>query len=165
MQFFVALGTHSKQFNRLLKALDSLVASKKIKGKIFAQIGNSTYEPKNFPFKKFLTPKEYERKMKSADIIISHAGAGSIITALKYEKPLVVVPRLKRFDEHTDDHQIDLAKALDEKGKAIAVLNLRNLLQAIQRAKRFKPKTKSDRLRLIKRIRNFLEDCNASKKN
>ena len=159
MRIFIALGTHPQQFDRLLKALDRLVASKKIKGKIFAQIGNSTYEPKNFPFRKFLKPKEYEREMKSADIIISHAGAGSIITALKYEKPLIVVPRLKRFNEHTDDHQIDLARALEEKGKALAVFNLRNLAQAIKKAKHFKPKTKSDRTKLIKRIRTFLEEC------
>ncbi|RLG69390.1 MAG: hypothetical protein DRO07_02400, partial [Candidatus Iainarchaeum archaeon] len=86
MRIFIALGTHPQQFNRLLKALDRLVAGKKIKGKLFAQIGNSSYEPKNFPFKKFLKPEEYEREMKRADIVISHAGAGSIITALKYEK-------------------------------------------------------------------------------
>ena len=164
MRIFIALGTHPQQFNRLLKALDRLVAGKRIKGKLFAQIGNSSYEPKNFPFTKFLKPKEYEREMKCADIIISHAGAGSIITALKYEKPLIVVPRLKRFNEHTDDHQIDLARALDERGKAIAVFDLCNLAQAIRKAKRFRPKTKSARAKLIKRIRTFLEGCTCERR-
>jgi UDP-N-acetylglucosamine transferase subunit ALG13 len=163
MQIFVALGTHKQQFNRLLKALDKLAESNGIDAEIFAQIGNSDYEPKNFPFRRFLNPKEYEQRMKNADIIISHAGAGSIITALKYEKPLVVVPRLKRFGEHTNDHQIDLAKALAERGKVLAVFDLKDLLQAIEKAKHFKPETKSDRERLIARIRKFLEECSCNR--
>ncbi len=160
MRIFVALGTHPQQFDRLLKAIDELVEKKKLKADIFAQIGNSTYEPKNYAFKRFLSPKEYEQKMKNASIIISHAGAGSIITALKYAKPLIVVPRLKRFNEHTDDHQIDLANALAERGKAIAVFDTKDLLKAIRKAKRFKPKIKSDRAKLINRIKKFLDDLN-----
>ena len=162
MQIFVALGTHKQQFNRLLRALDDLAENKALDAEIFAQIGSSDYEPKNFPFKRFLNPKEYEQRMRNADIVISHAGAGSIITALKYEKPLVVVPRLKRFGEHTNDHQIDLAKALAERHKVLAVFDLKELPKAIEKAKHFKPETESDRAKLIARIRKFLEECSCN---
>ena len=159
MRIFVALGTHSKQFNRLLKAIDKLVAEKRVTGDVFAQIGNSTYLPKAFPFKKFLTPEDYEQRIKDADIIVSHAGAGSILTALKYEKALVVVPRLRKFGEHTDDHQIDLARALEKRNKAIAVFDVHGLERAIKAAEHFKPKIESDRAKLIARIKKFLEGC------
>jgi len=165
MKIFIALGTHKQQFNRLLKAMDKIAGSKAIDAKIFAQIGNSDYEPKHFPFARFLRPDEYEKEIKNADVVISHAGAGSIITALQYRKPLIIVPRLKKFGEHTDDHQIDLAKALDERKKAIAVFNPDELLDAIKKAKDFKPKTESDKEKLIARIKGFLEECSCKKRN
>lgn len=163
MRIFVAVGTHKQQFNRLLKAMDK-IAEKEKNIAIFAQIGNSSYLPRNYSFKKFLAPAEYEDEIKKADIVVSHAGAGSIITALEYGKPLIVVPRLKKFDEHTDDHQIDLARALDEKGKAIAVFELEALHDALQKARKFRPKTKSDRAMLVARIKRFLEECSCKRR-
>lgn len=159
MRIFVPLGTHSQQFNRLLKKIDFLLREKKIKASVFAQIGHSNYKPKEYSFKKFLSPQKFEQEFKNSDLIISHAGAGSIINALKFQKPLIVVPRRKEYSEHTNNHQIDLAKALGEKKKAIAVLDLKELLKAIKKAKHFNPKTKSDKQNLVNKIREFLKGC------
>ena len=152
---FVTVGTHTQQFNRLLEKVDELVEGKKIKEEVFAQTGNSSFEPKNFSFKKFLNAAEFEEKIGKSSIVISHGGAGAIISALRHNKPLVVVPRLLEFKEHTNSHQVDLAKALHEKGKAIAVFELNRLENAVRKAKSFSPKVSEERKRLVKALNDF----------
>ena len=110
---FVTVGTHGQQFDRLLKKIDQLKGEQKISEEIFAQIGHSTFSPKNFSFKKFLSDSEFEKKVSQSSLVISHAGAGAIITSLKYAKGLVLVPRMQEFGEHTDSHQIDLARFME----------------------------------------------------
>ena len=158
MKIFATVGTHPQQFNRLFRELDSLSASGKINAKIFAQTGNSDYKPKNFPFKKFINSAEYEKEFGKADAIVSHGGAGAIIAALKAKKPLVIVPRRKKFSEHTDDHQLDLAEALGRRGKAIYVKDLSALPEAIGKTVNFRPEKKSEKEMLVKRIEKFLSE-------
>ena len=135
---FVTVGTHSQQFNRLLEKLDELKKSGKMKEELFAQTGNSSFVPKNFKSKKFLSDNEFEETVKKASMVISHGGAGAIITALKYGKKLVLVPRLKEFGEHTDSHQLDLARFMESEKKALAVFNIDDLEKKILQAKTFK---------------------------
>jgi UDP-N-acetylglucosamine transferase subunit ALG13 len=157
MRIFVSLGTHPQQFNRILKELDSLLASKKIRAAVFAQTGNSDFEPKNFSFKRFISSAAMASEIAKADIVVSHGGAGSIIDALSQKKPLVIVPRLKAFGEHTNDHQLDLAKAMEREGKAIAVLDMKRLGSAIKKAASFKPKQSEGSARMVAAINSFLK--------
>ncbi len=154
---FVSVGTHPQPFDRLLREIDKLVQQGRLKGKVFAQIGNSGYEPKNFAFKRFVEEKEYEGSFRKTDIVVSHGGAGTIINALRFGKRLVVVPRLQRFGEHTNDHQLDLAAALEKQGKCIAVREISQLEKALGMASNFKPRLASNREMLVKRIKAFLE--------
>ena len=154
---FVSVGTHPQPFDRLLKALDT-AAAKHQGWEIFAQTGNSNYSPKNFAFEKFLKGKKFDERMQWADAVLSHGGAGTIINALLNKKPLIVAPRLEKFGEHTNDHQLDLAKALEGKGKAIAVFGMNELEKKILKAFSFKPNLSSDKEGLIKRISRFLEE-------
>ena len=100
-------------FDRLTKQIDELGANSKYS--IFAQIGESNYHPRNIMWKKFIDYKEMQDKIKWADIIISHAGIGSIIDILASGKKLILYPRLKKFNEAIDDHQIEICKALKAK--------------------------------------------------
>ena len=159
-RIFASVGTHPQQFDRLLKGLDELAKKDRSMG-VFAQTGNSGYEP-SFPHKKFLSGSEYEKKFEEAGIIISHGGAVTIINALQVKKKLIIVPRLKRFGEHTNDHQLDLARALERRGKALAVDDISGLANAIEKAKSFSADFSSTREKLISRINSFLE--NAEKK-
>jgi len=158
MRIFVSLGTHPQQFNRLLEAIDKTIERGRIKGVVFAQTGNSDYSPKHFSSEKFLSPQKFSEEFRKANVIISHGGAGTVIHALQFRKPLIIVPRLKAFGEHTDDHQLDLARALDEQGKAIAVFDLAELPNAIERAKSFSAEKKSEREQLVSRIKKFIEE-------
>ena len=89
--------------------------------------------------------------------MISHGGAGTIISSMLQGKRLVVVPRLQRFGEHTNDHQLDLAKSLSKEGKAIAVEDIGQLEKAIERAAVFRPRVASNKQGLIEKIGQFLE--------
>ena len=111
---FVTLGSQRFQFNRLLQKLDELVSSKIIKEEIFAQIGYSDYIPKYFKYKKTLDREEYAQMEEKADMIITHGGTGAIMGAVKKRKKVIAVPRLERYGEHVDDHQIQILKQFDE---------------------------------------------------
>src|SRR3989344_4591972 len=154
-KIFVTVGTHTQQFDRLLKEVDRLAGGKKINADVFAQTGNCKYLPKNFESRKFLGDSEYERMIEQADIVISHAGAGSIINALRNRKPLIIVPRLVEYGEHTNSHQVDLAKAMQEKGKAIACNDLRLLQNAIKNAENFKPDLGSEKEKLVGALNRY----------
>jgi len=145
---FVTVGTHPQSFNRLLKAIDELIKKDLIKEEVVMQIGYSTYEPKNARWFRFTNYEEIQRLNMNARLIISHGGAGCILTALSYSKPLIVIPRLKKVKEHTDDHQVQLAKKLQQEGKIIFVDDVKNIFNAIRNVSHIKNK------RIIKK--NFL---------
>ncbi len=107
---FVTLGSQRFQFDRLLQAVDEL----KTDEEIFAQIGYSNYEPQNYEYKKFLDRDEFENVMDKADIVITHGGTGAIIGAVKKGKKVIAVPRLKKYGEHVDDHQLQLVGQFKE---------------------------------------------------
>lgn len=157
MKIFISVGTHAQQFNRLLKEMDLLLEEGRIKDDVFAQTGNSDYRPEAFDYKEFLSPKEFAEKIENADLVVSHGGAGTIINALMKKKKLIIVPRLEKFKEHTNDHQVELAEAFEKRGKAIAVMEISKLGDAFEKAKKFKPNFDSDRENLIGYLKGFLE--------
>ena len=79
-----------------------------------------------------------QSKIKWADIIISHAGAGSIIDLLVSKKPFILFPRLKKFGEAVDDHQIEICKAFEKKYKVSYTTDAKELLEIVTRAKPIK---------------------------
>ena len=156
MKIFVAVGTHPQAFDRLFKALDAL----KPFHDVFGQTGHSTYIPKSFPSKPFLDEKEFTQRFSWADVIITHGGAGSILHALEAGKKVLVVPRQKRFNEHTNDHQLELAHALGGEGKVIEVVHIQDLGQAIERARTFKPDLETSKHKLVQAITEKLKEWN-----
>ena len=101
----VTAGSQKFQFNRLFKNLDQLIEQGVIKEPVFAQIGVSTYKPKNYKYVDFLESTEFKNKMEECDLLITHAGTGAIVGALKSGKKVIAVPRLEKYGEHVDDHQ------------------------------------------------------------
>lgn len=105
---FVTLGSQKFQFNRLLKAVDDLIERKIITDNVFAQVGYSDYRPRNYNFKSFLDREEFAQMEANSDVIITHGGSGAIIGAIKKGKKVIAVPRLAKYGEHVDDHQVQL---------------------------------------------------------
>jgi UDP-N-acetylglucosamine transferase subunit ALG13 len=133
----ISCGTHEQPFNRLLKKVDGLVGSKKIKEKVIAQIGYSTYLPKNIGYFRFTSFDDMEKLINSSRLVITHGGIGSIFLALRKRKKTIVVPRMKRFGEHSDDHQVQIVRELEKQKMIIGVYNIENLEEAIKRSKNF----------------------------
>ena len=129
---FVCTGSRNYQFDRLLKKLDELVLQQSIKEEIYAQIGKSNYHPKAFSYVNYVDTDEFEELQKNARIVITHGGVGTIVSALKKEKTVIGVPRLKMYEEHIDDHQVQIVKVFEEKGYIKAVYNMDDLMGAIR---------------------------------
>jgi UDP-N-acetylglucosamine transferase subunit ALG13 len=152
---FVTVGNHTANFNRLLTKVDQLVRDKVIND-VFAQVGHSDYQPKFCKYKKFVGFLEFKEIIKQSEIVISHGGAGCIGSALFEKKVTIVVPRLKKFGEHTNDHQLQITRALERQGRVIAVYEIQNLGQAITEAKNFKPIKKNQESKVIQLIEDYL---------
>lgn len=156
---FVAVGTQKFQFNRLLHLIDNLIASEIIKEEIFAQIGNSDYEPQNYKYKNFLNKDEFENNVKQCDVLITHSGVATIITGLKYEKKIIVVPRLAKFGEHVDNHQVQIAQSFSFQNLVIACDENDNLADLIEEAKRHQfSKYVSQRELMVTTIRDYIKN-------
>ena len=110
---FVTLGTQKFQFNRLLKSVDELIEGG-LDEEVFAQIGYSNYKPKNYKYKEFLDREEFSEVINCSDIVITHGGTGAIIGAVKKRKKVIAVPRLAKYGEHVDDHQLQLVSQFRE---------------------------------------------------
>ena len=112
---FITLGSQKFQFNRLLKAVDKLVANGTITDNVVAQIGYSDYKPQNFGYENFFDRETFAKIMDEAETVITHGGTGAIVGAVKKGKKVIAVPRLSKYGEHVDDHQVQLAKSFAEK--------------------------------------------------
>lgn len=113
---FVTVGSQRFQFDRLLRAVDALVASGAVEDGTFAQTGACTYVPKTFPSEAFLDRNRFGKLMNQSDVVVTHGGTGAIIGAVKRGKRVVAVPRLARFGEHVDDHQVEIVRQFGEMG-------------------------------------------------
>lgn len=135
----VTLGTQDKKFYRLLDMIQKEIDNGKIKDEIIVQAGySSDYKSDDMKIIDLIPIDEFDELVKKCDILITHGGVGSIITGLKHHKKIIAVPRLKKYKEHTNDHQIQIVDAfakdgyllnLDENGKLYKVLkNMKNFI-------------------------------------
>lgn len=105
---FVTVGSQRFQFNRLLRVVDACLCSEPSLGPTFAQSGWCDYAPKSFECKPFLDRAEFAGRLAECDTVITHGGTGVIVSALKQSKRVLAMPRLARYGEHVDDHQVQL---------------------------------------------------------
>lgn len=113
---FVTLGSQRFQFDRLLKALDDMVGDGRITEELFAQTGYSDYLPQHYKYKQFLDRDEFLNWQDKCDIVITHGGTGAIVGALKKGKKVIAIPRLSKYGEHVDDHQLQIVDEFQKLG-------------------------------------------------
>lgn len=150
---FVTLGSQKFQFNRLLKAVDELQTDEEI----FAQIGYSDYKPQHYKYKEFLDREEFAAWEEKADVVITHGGTGAIIGAVKKGKKVIAVPRLVKYGEHVDDHQIQLIEQFKDLNLIYACVDgdLQKALEVVKNNtyNEYKSNTKT----IIKSLVDFIE--------
>ena len=138
---FITVGTSNYNFNRLFKIIDELIDEKILDGAdIIAQIGFSDYNARNYKTLKFIDAQEHHQYLEKAEYIISHSGTGSVISSLKIGKKVIVFPRLKKYHEMCDDHQLELTNFFTENGFILSANNKEQLKECIKKIHKFKPK-------------------------
>ena len=156
---FITLGSQKFQFNRLLKKMDELVRENKINEEVYAQIGYSDYKPQNYKFKEFVDRDEFKEVMNKSEIVIAHGGTGAIITAVKQGKKVIAVPRLAKFNEHVDDHQMQIVTEFENSGIIKAVYDMEELEGTLKEAKNIEfEKYVSNTQNIIEDIEEFIEN-------
>lgn len=124
---FVTLGSQKFQFNRVLKYLDHLTEKNILREEVYAQIGHSSYTPIYYPYDRFINREVFFERISLSNTVITHAGTGAIVSALKMNKKIIAVPRLKKYGEHVDDHQLEIAKIFQNEGYVLLAENLDDL--------------------------------------
>lgn len=156
---FITLGSQKFQFNRLLQEIDRLVGDKVIKDEVFAQVGYSDYIPKNYRYKEFLDREEFQNIIDKCDIVITHGGTGAIVGSIKKRKKVIAVPRLSKYGEHVDDHQIQI---VSEFKKMNMILSVDNISEIKDRLEEIKDKEfreyKSNTNKIIESLDNFIKN-------
>jgi UDP-N-acetylglucosamine transferase subunit ALG13 len=127
---FVSVGTHEAPFDRLLRSVYALALDEQI----VVQRGPSRVRSSGRVVEaEYLSFDEVVRHIRKARAVVMHAGVGSVMVALANGKRPIVMPRLHRFDEHVDDHQLELARRLEAHGLVTLVEQLEALREALER--------------------------------
>lgn len=157
---FITLGSQKFQFNRLLRAVDELIEKGIVTDNVFAQIGYSDYEPKYYSFKQFLDREEFTEMESNCDILITHGGTGAIIGAVKKGKKVIAVPRLAKYSEHVDDHQVQLIKQFTGQNLICGLDDTSELEAGLNYVKAHKFATyQSNTKTIVENIDKFIEGC------
>ncbi|MBD5781071.1 hypothetical protein IEN85_16350 [Pelagicoccus sp. NFK12] len=127
---FVTVGT-DLPFDRLVRTLDDWAPAHP-EFEIFAQIGETSYRPQNIPYTHFIEPPEFKQRFQQSDLIVSHAGMGTILSSLSFQKPLLVMPRIAAKGEHRNEHQLATAKHLKELNKINVAPDEKELLRILE---------------------------------
>ncbi len=156
---FVTLGTQDKSFVRLLEKIDSAIDEGIITDKVIVQAGYTKYESKNMEIFDLLDRDEFADYIKKCDVLITHGGVGSIIAGLKNNKKVIAVPRLAKYKEHVNDHQIQIIENFNDQGYIIGLDENIDFKDAFNRLKKFTPnKYKSNTENMIKLVEDVINN-------
>ena len=147
-------------FDRLVKAVDDWARASG-RNDVFAQIGQSEYQPLNMQWTQFLSPDEFKQKYEAAKVIVAHAGTGSLITALQLGKPILVMPRRASLRETRNDHQVATSEQFCRFGSVTVAWDENELIEKLKiidnlrgESHGIKPHASHE---LIKAIRGFID--------
>ena len=161
---FLTVGS-TFPFDRLVRAVDDLAGMQRIGQDVVAQIGAGLYEPRHMKFDRFLAKPQYEKRVQEATALIAHAGAGTIELALAYRKPLLVLPRARRFHEVVNDHQLATARKFEQLGHLLAAYDSADIASKVVELATFVPRPRTaDRERMARRIADFIDQTQAERK-
>lgn len=133
MSSFVSVGNATQPFARLLEAVCELAPQ--LPQPVFVQFGAiQSFTCPACTGVAFVEMDEFEQRVSEAELLILHAGAGSVIHAVRAGKTPVVMPRRTSLGEHVDDHQLEFARELEKTGKVLVAHDAVTLGQAVAEA-------------------------------
>lgn len=154
----ITLGTQDKPFTRLLDKVEELIQKNVIQEEVVVQAGCTKYTSKDMQIFDLLPIDEFEKKMQECDLLITHGGVGSIVTGLKQHKKVIAVARLKKYGEHTNDHQLQIIEEFGKQGYILPLKDVSALEQVLKKVKNFKPKEyKSNTEKMVQTVEEWIE--------
>lgn len=151
---FVTVGMHPTGFERLVKEMDRIAG--RIDEEVIMQIGGTKYAPQNAKHFSFATEQEIKELCRHARVVVTHGGVGTVLDALQERATVVVVPRLKKYGEVIDDHQLFFVQELEKQGKVIAVYDMERLEGVLLELDTSKIEVVRDR-RLVNALKGYVD--------
>jgi len=160
LKVLVTIGSMSeKKFTRLFKIIDELCEESILdRNQVIAQVGFDNYESNYYKTFDMISDSEFKQKIIECDLIITHAGTGTIMSALKKNKKVILFPRMEKYDEHYDNHQLEISEIFKNKNLVLCATTKKELIQCISKIKSFTPgKFNSNNSYINEKIINFIE--------
>lgn len=155
---FVSLGTNDKSFNRLLDKIDKEIELGNINDKVIVQSGFTKYKSDRMDVIDLMSMDEFNDCIKKCDLLITHGGVGTILDGLKNGKRIIAFPRLKKYHEHVNNHQVEIVNEFYENGY-ILTGDISDLDSLIKQVDEFVPREyKSNNNEFNKMISDFIDN-------
>lgn len=135
----VVLGTWDMPFPRPLREIERAIAEGVIQGEVVVQSGKTPYQSTRMTVTPFFDRAELERLYEQASLVICQAGVGSIMLGLRKGRKVVAIARRHGYDEHIDDHQLEILDAMVKGGFILAWQGEGDLADVLKRVETFQP--------------------------
>jgi UDP-N-acetylglucosamine transferase subunit ALG13 len=150
----VTVGASLFSFDRLMTAVETL----SVEEPLVVQHGPAALTRTDARRIPYLPLEELAGLVREARVVITHAGAGSVLLALTNGKRPVVVPRLHAFGETVDDHQLDSARRFAKAGLVTVVEDMANLQSAVSGSAPMSIELSTEEVPLVRELKSYLSE-------
>ena len=155
----VTLGTNDKSFVRLIRKIEDLIVRGIIKEEVVVQAGYTKYETEHMKIFDLIPMDKFQDLMEKCSLLITHGGVGTIISGLTKDKKVIAIPRLKKYGEHVNDHQLQIIENFSELGYILAAYDVDELDNILAKVSEFIPqKYESNTTSMIELVRKFINE-------
>ena len=133
---FVTVGTQLA-FDRMVLTVDQW-AQQQGRDDVVAQIGFEAKRPSHIQWVEHMSPQECERHVSECELLVAHAGTGSIFSAMRHRKPIIIMPRRASLGEHRNEHQLATAKHFAAKAHVIVAWDEQELVDYLSHPEKVK---------------------------
>ncbi len=154
----VTLGTNDKSFLRLIRKIEDLIVSGIITEEVIVQAGYTKYESEHMKVFDLIPMDRFQDLMEKCSLLITHGGVGTIISGLTKAKKVIAVPRLKKYGEHVNDHQLQIIENFSEAGYILAAYDVEDLENVLAKVSEFELHIyESNTNHMIELVRKFID--------
>ena len=134
---FVVLGTWEMPFTRPLVQIADAIHQGLISEPVVVQCGRTEFDSPNMEMVPFFGKEDLEQMYEEASMVICQAGVGSIMLGLRKQKKVIAIARLSQFNEHIDDHQLEILDVFTKSGAVLPWNGAGDLPDTLRRAQNF----------------------------
>ncbi len=155
---FVTLGTQDKSFTRLLDLVQKQIDKGNIKEKVIVQTGYTKFKSNDMEIFDYMDNEKFNKLINECDLLITHGGVGSILSGLRARKKVIAVPRLAKYKEHTNDHQLQIVENFAQNGYILKLDDGDSLEDVLKQSKNFKPKKwKFNNANFLTKLKDYID--------